>query len=146
MNDKYLSQGLTCEKLSMKKKYTISQIGIITSLLMALLVTAACSAHASYIVPANDRPTLMYFRANLCPYCKKVSPIVDGIKRKYRGQLNVVTVSLDHSEGKELAREHQIVGAPTILLLDNEGNQVNVLRGSLPPPLIEQAVEDLVTQ
>jgi thioredoxin-like negative regulator of GroEL len=74
-----------------------------------------------------------------------MTPIVDGIKRQYRGQLNVVQVSMDETEGKELAREHGVVGAPTILLLDSDGNQVSILRGLLPPPLIRQAVEDLVS-
>jgi thioredoxin-related protein len=71
---------------------------------------------------------------------------VDGLKREYRGRLNVVYVSMDRADGKELAKEHGIVGTPTLLLLDSEGNQVNVLRGALPPPLIEQAIADLVAQ
>jgi thioredoxin-related protein len=71
---------------------------------------------------------------------------VDGLKREYRGRLNVVYVSMDRANGKELAKEHGIVGTPTLLLLDSEGNQVNVLRGALPPPLIEQAIADLVAQ
>ena len=75
-----------------------------------------------------------------------MTPIVNGIKRQYRGRLDVVYVSMDDRDGKELARQRGVVGTPTILLLDLEGNQVNVLRGSLPLSLIEQAVEDLVTR
>ena len=75
-----------------------------------------------------------------------MTPIVDGIKREYRRRLDVVYVSMDERGGKELAREYGVVGTPTILLLDSEGNQVSVLRGSLAQPLIEQAVEDLVVQ
>jgi thioredoxin-related protein len=71
---------------------------------------------------------------------------VDGIKREYRRRLDVVYVSMDERGGKELAREYGVVGTPTILLLDSEGNQVNVLRGSLVQPLIERAVGDLVAQ
>ena len=71
---------------------------------------------------------------------------MDGIKREYRRRLDVVYVSMDERGGKELAREYGVVGTPTILLLDSEGNQVNVLRGSLVQPLIERAVGDLVAQ
>jgi thioredoxin-related protein len=71
---------------------------------------------------------------------------VDGLKREYRGRLNVVYVSMDQADGKELAKEYGIIGTPTLLLLDSDGNQVNVLRGALPPPLIKQAIADLVTQ
>jgi thioredoxin-related protein len=73
-----------------------------------------------------------------------MTPIVDGIRRNYGDRLNVLTVSLDESVGKELAREHGVFGTPTLLLLDEEGTPVNVLRGLLPAPLIEQAVADLV--
>jgi len=73
-------------------------------------------------------------------------PIVNGIERQYRGQLGVVYASLDHRDGKELAKRHGVWGTPTLLLLDSEGGQVSVLRGSLPAPLIEQAVADLVSR
>jgi thioredoxin-related protein len=53
---------------------------------------------------------------------------------------------MDQADGKELAKEYGIIGTPTLLLLDSDGNQVNVLRGALPPPLIKQAIADLVTQ
>ncbi len=71
---------------------------------------------------------------------------MDGIRQKYRRQLNVVYVSMDQSEGKELARERGVMGTPTFLLLDSEGNQVSILRGSLPLPVIEQAIEELIAQ
>jgi len=71
---------------------------------------------------------------------------VNGIKREYRGRLNVVYANVDRSDGEKLAKQYEVMGTPTILLLDSEGNQVNVLRGSLPPPLIERAMEDLLVQ
>ncbi len=75
-----------------------------------------------------------------------MNPIVDGIEQKYRRHIDVVYVSVDESEGKELAREYGVIGTPTFLLLDSEGTQVNVLRGSLPAPVIEQAIEGLIAQ
>ncbi len=73
-----------------------------------------------------------------------MSPIVDGFKRKYRGRLNVVYVSMDRADGKELAKGYGIVGTPTLLFLDGEGNQVNMLRGAFPSSIIEQAIKDLL--
>jgi thioredoxin-related protein len=71
---------------------------------------------------------------------------VDGIKREYRGRLNVVYVDIGRADGKERAKEYGVMGTPTLLLLDSEGKQVNVLRGSLPPQVIKQAIEDLLAQ
>jgi len=75
-----------------------------------------------------------------------MNPIVDGIRQKYSRQLNVVYVSMDQSDGKELARQQGVFGTPTFLLLNSEGNQVSILRGSLPAPVIEKAIEDLMAQ
>ncbi len=75
-----------------------------------------------------------------------MTPIVNGIKRKYGRQIKVVFVSMDQAKGKELAKQHGVVGTPTILLFDSEGEQVNVLRGSFPPSLVEQAIKDLLAQ
>jgi thioredoxin-related protein len=75
-----------------------------------------------------------------------MEPIVNGIRRETRGQLDVVHVSMDEARGRELAREYGVYGTPTLLLLDRAGNQVNVLRGSFPESIIEQAVSDLLEQ
>ncbi len=71
---------------------------------------------------------------------------MDGIKREYRGQINVVYVDLDRARGKETAREYGVMGTPTLLFLDSEGNPVHMLRGALSQSTIERAVEDLLTQ
>ena len=71
---------------------------------------------------------------------------MDGLKREHRGQLNVVYVSIDRADGKEMAAKYGVVGTPTLLLLDSEGNRVSVLRGSLARVQIEQAVEDLLAR
>ena len=75
-----------------------------------------------------------------------MNPIVDGIAQKYKKHIDVVYVSVDKSDGKQLARESGVIGTPTFLLLDSEGVQVNVLRGSLPATVIEKAIEDLIAQ
>jgi thioredoxin-related protein len=71
---------------------------------------------------------------------------VDGIKRGHRGQLNVVYVDIIQAQGKELAREYGVMGTPTLLLLDSEGNQVNMLRGAVSQSMLELAVEDLLSR
>ena len=75
-----------------------------------------------------------------------MTPIVDGLGRQDGRQLDVVYAEIDEPDGKELAREYGVVGTPTILLLDRQGNQVRVLRGSFPSSLIEQAIEEALAQ
>ena len=75
-----------------------------------------------------------------------MNPIVDGIEQKYKRHIDLVYVSVDETDGKELAREYGVMGTPTFLLLDSDGTQVNILRGSLPAPVIEKAIEELIAQ
>jgi thioredoxin-like negative regulator of GroEL len=75
-----------------------------------------------------------------------MTPIVDGLRRDYKGQLDVVYAEIDEPDGKELAKQMGVVGTPTILLLDSHGEQVNALRGSFPASLIEQAIQEVLAQ
>jgi thioredoxin 1 len=117
---------------------------LIAVLALIVLGVAAYLAYASWFVSPADRPTLLYFRSDSCAYCKEMAPVVDEIRRKYRRRVDVVYVNMDRDEGKRVAREYGIIGTPTLLLLDSEGRQVNVLRGTLPTRVIEQTVEDLL--
>ena len=71
-------------------------------------------------------------------------PLVDQIKKEYRGELDVVYATLEEPAGKELADKHGILGYPNILLLDGDGERANLLRGMVPQPTLVQAVEDLL--
>jgi thioredoxin-like negative regulator of GroEL len=71
-------------------------------------------------------------------------PIVNGIEREYRAQLNVVYVSMDEQEGVDVARDLGIMGTPTILLLDEKGEQINVIRGVPAETQVIQLIEALI--
>lgn len=71
---------------------------------------------------------------------------MNGVRQEYRGRLSVISAKLDEADGKRLARQYGVIGTPTILLLDSQGNQVSTLQGLLPSSVVEQAVEDLLAQ
>jgi thioredoxin-like negative regulator of GroEL len=75
-----------------------------------------------------------------------MTPVVDEIRRKYGRRIDFVYVNVSKDEGEKVGREHGIISTPTLLLLDREGRQVNVLRGTLPAPVVEQAVKDLMAK
>lgn len=109
-------------------------------------LAAAYLAYRAWFASPTDGPTVLYFRSDTCPYCKEMTPVVDEIRRKYGRRVDFVYVNVSRDEGQRLGREHGVIGTPTLLLLDSEGRQTNVLRGTLPESVIEQAVKDLVTQ
>ena len=72
-----------------------------------------------------------------------MKPIVNGIRSDYRRELNFVYASLDGQRGQDLARQHGGRGYPTVLLLDSEGNRVNIIPGVAPRAVLEKAIDDL---
>ena len=112
-------------------------------LALGVLAVAVWLTYTIWFASSTDGPALLYFRSDSCAYCKEMTPVIDQICRRYRRQVNVVTVDLDRDEGKKVARRYRIIGTPTLLLLDREGHEVSVIRGTLPAAVIEQAVKDL---
>jgi hypothetical protein len=55
-----------------------------------------------------------------------MTPIVDEIGQKYGRQLDVVYAEVDQRQGQDLAKRHGIIGYPTILLLDSEGERAGL--------------------
>jgi len=73
-----------------------------------------------------------------------MTPIVNGIRKEYGRELNFVYVCLEEERGRDLARQYGIQGYPVVLLLDSEGNRVNVIRGVVAPVVLENAIGDLL--
>jgi thioredoxin 1 len=117
-----------------------------TRLIAVLLVTVMAAGVLLACGSAGDRPTLLFFRASNCPYCKQMTPVVEEIGQKYGSKLAVEYVTVDQSKGKELAHQYGIIGYPTILLLDSEGEKAGLLQGVVPRPAIEAAVENLLQE
>lgn len=119
---------------------------LIGVLLVATLGTAVFLACACSPSRAGNRPTLVYFRAPNCPYCKQMTPVVDEIRQEYGRQLHVVYAEVDQQDGKSLASQHGIIGYPTILLLDSEGERAGLLRGVVPRSSLAKAIDDLLQE
>lgn len=124
-------------------KKHIFLVGALVVATLAVTVLVACGSLSS---PAGGRPTLVYFRASNCPYCKQMTPVVNEIEKKYGKQLNVIYAEVEQQQGKELAKQYGIIGYPTMLLLDSEGERVGLLRGVVPLLSLEQMVDDLLAE
>jgi len=114
---------------------------VVASLAATVLMACACSPFET-----GNGPTLIFFRAANCPYCKQMTPVVNEIEDKYGKQLNVIYAEVEQQQGKVLARQHGIIGFPAILLLDSEDERANLFHGVIPPSILEQAVEDLLRE
>ena len=119
---------------------------ILVAVVALVVLAGGYLAYTRWFAGPGDGPTVLFFRSDTCPYCKEMTPRVDEIRRKYGRSIDFVYVNVSREDGERLGREHGVIGTPTLLLLDSEGQQTNILRGTFPESVIEQAVQDLVAQ
>jgi len=73
-----------------------------------------------------------------------MNPIVNGIRQDYGWKINFVYVELDEPAGKQHAREAGVMGTPTFLLLNRDGERAYLLQGVLSRAILEQHLEALL--
>jgi len=71
-----------------------------------------------------------------------MTPIVDGLEEQYQDRVAVRRLDANQGDGPEIIRQHKILGHPTILLIDQAGQE----RGRLVGPQAQEAVADLLEQ
>ena len=69
---------------------------------------------------ANNKPTMAFFYAPWCGYCKKSAPAWSSFEEGYTGDdVNIVSIDCTKDENKEVAKKHGVTGYPTIKYLPN---------------------------
>jgi thioredoxin 1 len=76
----------------------------------------------------NKQPwVLLYFSTSWCAPCKDMALIMDEISMQYIDQLEVVKVDVD--EQMQLARECDVKGVPTLVLLEELNKKSSLIGG-----------------
>jgi len=71
---------------------------------------------------------------------------VNGLKEKYEGEFEIVSVDIDSNQGKTLAREHGFIGQPTFMFFDSSGQKVRNLMGPQTPESLEQGIQSALAR
>jgi hypothetical protein len=71
-------------------------------------------------------------------------PIVDGIERDLEGRAQVVRLSVLSEVGGQAARRYGVMGVPTVIVFDGEGNVVDQATGMPDRAGVVQRVADLL--
>ena len=75
-----------------------------------------------------------------------MNPIVDEVKGSFGRKINFVYVEMHTAEGKTEARKEGVMGTPTFLLLDGEGERVYMLQGVYPRAVLERHLDELLAR
>jgi thioredoxin 2 len=82
-----------------------------------------------------DMPVMVDFWAPWCAPCRMVTPAVEALARNRAGSLKVVKLNIDTAP--DLAARYDVQGIPLLLLMQ-EGREVNRLVGAAPEPQIRE--------
>jgi thioredoxin 2 len=87
---------------------------------------------------AASVPVLIDFWAPWCAPCRMVSPAVEALAREHSGRLKVVKLDVDGAP--EISARYGVQGIP-LLVLVQDGHEVDRLVGAAPPAQLRQWVE-----
>jgi thioredoxin 1 len=74
----------------------------------------------------QSTPALVSFYSDWCPPCRKMAPILNDFARNYIEKVRVYKI--DFFFTRELSRQYEIVGIPTLLLF-SEGREIGRVTG-----------------
>ena len=75
-----------------------------------------------------------------------MTPIVDGVEEKYKGQLAIKRINANEGDGPLIMEEYNIPGHPVTLLFDRTGKEVRRFVGPDTIENIELAVEQTLEE
>ena len=90
---------------------------------------------------AGQLPCIIDFYADWCGPCKRLSPIIEELAKKYEGKIIVYKVDTDKEQ--VLAQNLGIQSLPTLLFCPMEGQPQSSV-GLVPKEMLEQAIKDVL--
>lgn len=80
---------------------------------------------------------LVKLSAVWCGPCKQIAPIVEAVTEKYGIEL----VEVDVDEQQEVTAQYRVRGVPTLVLVDDQGNEVSRKVGGVSQLQLEKWIE-----
>jgi cytochrome c-type biogenesis protein len=125
-------------------------IGILLIIVAGSLVFSAtddlnvASEPRDQIAQESITPTMVIFTSSNCVVCRRMEPILEGITKLCQGKgVKITDFDLAKSENRYLISKHRIVGTPTFVFLDKQGNEVSRLVGEQTEKTLKQALSAL---
>ena len=89
----------------------------------------------------GNLPAIIDFYADWCGPCRKLSPLVEELAKKYNGKIIVYKVDTDAQQ--ELAQSMGISSLPTLLFIPVKGQPRSTV-GLIPNETLEKAVNEVL--
>ena len=91
-----------------------------------------------------DKLTVVDFWHNHCPWCIKLSPIIDEVAEEYEGKIKFVKLNVLESPGnQEIAVRYAVMSTPTLVFFC-EGRPVGQVIGFMPKERLKKILDDML--
>jgi thioredoxin 1 len=87
-----------------------------------------------------ETPVIVDCFAKWCAPCKKIAPMFEEVAAEYEGQVKFVKIDLDKS--KDIAKQYNVAGIPTLLLFD-KGEIKEKLVGNTTKDKLKASIEEV---
>ena len=92
-------------------------------------------------VTQATQPVVVDFWAEWCQPCKMLTPVLDKVAEKFRGQLKVVKCNVD--ENQELAMKYGVMSIPNLIFF-KDGQVINQALGYMSEPQLSAKVASVL--
>ncbi len=91
-------------------------------------------------------PALMTFTSSMCMDCQKMKALIKEVEPNYNGKINFITVNaLDKDRKiKEAIKRYHVVLVPTMIFLDENGNELNKIEGAITKEQLINELEETI--
>lgn len=89
----------------------------------------------------SSKPMVIDFFATWCPPCKELTPILDEIEKKHKGE--VIFRRIDVDKEPELAAEFHVEAIPMLMFVTPKGEYQTIV-GLQPSDVIEAKIAELL--
>lgn len=128
----------------MKNIITMALI-LIIPVSVYLFMTRNSENIQAYALDSNN-PTLMTFTSTMCMDCQKMKTILNELETSYQSKINFVSLNaLDKNrKTQNYVKKHNVVLVPTMIFLDENGNETNKIEGYIPKEELIKEIEEAI--
>ncbi|MGI9525500.1 MAG: thioredoxin [Weeksellaceae bacterium] len=89
----------------------------------------------------GDKPTIIDFYADWCGPCKTLAPIYEELSKEYEGKIDFYKI--DTEQEQEISAMFNVRSIPTIVFINNDGKEPQILNGALPKQEFKKVIEQV---
>ena len=112
---------------------------------LALVVGLALFAHSNSQSKDTKKPKMLVFSSADCGPCQEAQPAVDAVIAQCKKRnVEIEEFDLSKPETELLAAKYRLIGTPTFVFLDKNGNEVARLLGKQTETALKQTLSALL--